>query len=234
MSVSYISRALAGLLWAKAGGICEYDGCTERLGVDPATKWEFNASYIAHIIADREGGPRGDRELSEELRRDISNLMLLCDRHHRLIDKIDVEKHTPDLLREMKKKHEDRIELLTSIEEERTTELLMYCANVGRMNAVVNYKKASNAILPDRYPASFHGISIGIKNSEIRDFDEVFWKSEVLHLERSFSEHVKPRIMDGSIEHLSIFAIAPQPLLMKPDLLTWVGRQMTQLPPRIA
>ena len=46
---------------------------------------------------------------------DLSNFMLLCDTHHRLIDKIEVEKHSENLLLEMKKEHEERIERVTAI-----------------------------------------------------------------------------------------------------------------------
>ena len=55
-------------------------------GVDGMIKYEFNIAYVAHIIADGAGGPRRDPVLSKKLKADISNLMLLCDQHHPLID----------------------------------------------------------------------------------------------------------------------------------------------------
>ena len=69
---------------------------------DDVTKAEFNTAYIAHIIADKPDGPRGDPVFSEQLKSDISNLMLLCDVHHRQIDKVDVPGHPVELLRDMK------------------------------------------------------------------------------------------------------------------------------------
>jgi hypothetical protein len=74
------------------------------------TQAEFNSAYIAHIIADKPTGPRGDAILSEQLKSDLSNLMLLCNVHHRLIDIADVDGHPADLLRAMKERHEQRIE----------------------------------------------------------------------------------------------------------------------------
>ena len=41
---------------------------------------------FAHIIADEPGGPRGHPVLSKQLAKELSNLMLLCLDHHRLID----------------------------------------------------------------------------------------------------------------------------------------------------
>src|SRR5438270_9024177 len=93
MSVSHIPERVKIRLWGKAAGRCEYEGCNQPLWLDSLTKAEFNISYIAHIIADSPDGPRGDPVLSEQLKSDLLNLMLLCDPHHRLVDKEDVARH---------------------------------------------------------------------------------------------------------------------------------------------
>lgn len=103
MSRSSIPQNISNLLWAKSAGRCQYEGCNKILYEDGLTKRGYNTAYIAHIIADSEDGPRGDKELSPKLCKDINNLMLLCDEHHRLIDKFDVDSHTVEVLREMKK-----------------------------------------------------------------------------------------------------------------------------------
>src|SRR5580700_1073415 len=113
MSISYIPETVKIRLWGKAGGRCQYDGCNRPLWLDTLTKVEFNTSYIAHIVADEPSGPRGDALLSKQLKSDLSNLMLLCDEHHRLVDKADVSAHPVDRLIEMKELHEKRIELVT-------------------------------------------------------------------------------------------------------------------------
>ena len=106
-------------LWVLAGGRCQYEGCNKPLWQDELTMAQMNTAYIAHIIAAEPNGPRGDKELSPKLATDISNLMLMCDEHHRLIDREDVEGHPVERLHEMKRKHEERIELLTSIKREK-------------------------------------------------------------------------------------------------------------------
>ena len=57
---------------------------------DETTAWEFNAAYIAHIIASNPDGPRGDEIRSHQLSDKIENMMIMCDKHHRLIDREDV------------------------------------------------------------------------------------------------------------------------------------------------
>ena len=90
MSVSSVPHAIRQRLWGMAGGRCEYTGCNHALWIDDVTQKNMNKSYVAHIIADEPGGPRGDVVLSLQLRGELSNLMLLCDPHHRLIDVEDV------------------------------------------------------------------------------------------------------------------------------------------------
>ena len=145
MSVSYIPEKVKIRLWGKAAGRCQYDGCNKPLWLDSLTKAEFNTAYIAHIIADKPGSPRGDLELSDKLKNDISNLMLMCDEHHRLIDREDVKGHPVDRLREMKHKHEGRIELLTSLMENKRSYILLYGANVGQHHTPV--KMGSSLLL---------------------------------------------------------------------------------------
>lgn len=119
MSVSYISDWVKFCLWGKAAGRCQYDGCNHPLFRDDVTQAAFNSAYIAHIVADKPEGPRGHPTLSEALKSDLNNLMLLCDVHHRLVDKVDVAGHPVEKLQGMKRKHEERMELLASISEGR-------------------------------------------------------------------------------------------------------------------
>jgi hypothetical protein len=182
---------------------------------DALTQFEFNIAYIAHIVADKQDGPRGDAVRSEQLKVDLSNLMLLCDEHHRLIDKIDVAGHPEERLQRMKRDHEHRMELLTGITPERQTEILMYGANVGMHASPLSFVKAAAAVIPDRYPANATGTVLGMSGSEIRDHDPEFWHLEEAHLKRRYAEQVKPQLQDGTIRHLSVFAIAPQPLLIQ-------------------
>jgi len=215
MSVSYIPEKVKIRLWGKAGGRCQYKGCNKQLYIDSLTKAEFNTAYIAHIIADSINGPRGHTTLSKTLKADISNLMLMCDEHHRLIDRDDVQGHPADVLNNMKSDHENRIKMVTSINSTMQSHIVMYGANIGEHTSLVSFDKVASALLPHRYPAEKPAIAIGLKNSSFYDNEELFWNMEVENLRRQFKSHIVPKLQQGEIEHFSIFALAPQPLLIE-------------------
>jgi hypothetical protein len=214
MSVSCIPETVKTRLWGKAGGRCQFEGCNQPLWIDVLTQAEFNSAYIAHIIADRASGPRGDPVLSEQLKADISNLMLLCDVHHRKIDIADVDGHPVELLRSMKERHEQRIELVTALGPDKQSHVVLYGANIGAHSAPLSLKKAAAAMLPERYPADSRPIALGMANSSLQDRDSAYWQAEAAQLRRHVSLQVKPRLAQGEIHHLSVFGLAPQPLLM--------------------
>ena len=214
MSVTAIPDPVKFALWGKAAGLCQYRGCNHTLWRDDLTRWEFNGAYIAHIVADKPNGPRGDAVLSPLLAADISNLMLMCDVHHRLIDRGAVAGHPVETLRQMKDEHERRVELQTGIGPDMQTEILCYSAGIGDHPAPTDYRLCMDALRPDRYPASVRGIGLGMKESAVTDTDALFWKFQEAHLRRQFADRLQPRLEDGSIRHLSVFAVAPQPLLM--------------------
>jgi len=224
MSVTSINSKNKILLWGKAGGRCEYQGCNKPLWIDSLTKYEFNSAYIAHIIADKPDGPRGHTTKSQKLKDDISNLMLLCDTHHRLIDIEDVKGHSVQSLRSMKKKHEDRLEILSSIMDDQRSHMLLYGANVGKINARLSWEKAIVAMVPNWYPAERQAIELSLINSSYKDDEKNYWSIERENLQRQFVEKVKPKIQVGSAEHFSIFALAPQPLLIE------LGRLLSDIP----
>lgn len=214
MSVSNIPEKVKFRLWGKAAGRCEYEGCNQRLWLDSLTKEEFNAAYIAHIVADSPAGPRGDPILSARLATEISNLMLMCDVHHRLIDKEDVAGHTVERLQAMKDSHETRIDILTDISKDRQSHILIYGANIGKQESPLSFKESSLAMVPAYYPASTHPLTLSLKNSSFEDSTPEYWQVEGQQLRNMIMQQVRPRIKSGEIAHLSVFALAPQPLLM--------------------
>jgi len=215
MSVTSISDKNKVLLWVKAGGRCQYRGCNEPLFIDILTKRNYNQAYIAHIVADAPKGPRGDGVRSPLLADDLSNLMLICDKHHRLIDKVDVVGHQEELLLEMKKEHEERIERVTGITKDMQSHILTYKANVGKNTPEMGYQTVSQYLLPEYYPARADAIDLSLSNSVQRDRDVAFWHTELENLESQFNRKMFQGFAKGEIRHLSVFAFAPMPLLIK-------------------
>jgi len=224
VSVSNIPEKIKIRLWGIAAGRCQYEGCNKPLWLDTLTKYEFNVAYIAHIIADSPDGPRGDPELSFKLKADISNLLLMCDKHHRLIDREDVVGHPPERLHKMKRMHEERIALVTSLSEEKRSHVILYGANIGQHHVLVSWEKAFKAMLPNWYPAQKPAIELSLKNSSFQDHESSYWLIEREQLRRQFAEAVKPLLAMGQVQHFSILALAPQPLLIE------LGRLLSDIP----
>jgi hypothetical protein len=215
MSVTRIPEKVKSLLWAKSAGRCEFDGCNEPLWRDGLTQLEMNFGDVAHIIGDRYDGPRGHTELSTAYCADISNLMLMCQKHHRMIDQI-LEMYPDDLLRQMKRNHEERMELLTEIKPDKTSHVLIFKCQVGSVSPKIDFRDAWSAMFPEWYPTSRMPIELGMENCAYEDYEEQYWQIHSTNLERQFSEKIKPIVTRREERnHLSVFAFAPQPLLIK-------------------
>jgi len=92
-------------LFAYSGNQCAMPNCTETL-VDVSGTM---LGKIAHICAAEKGGARYDSKMTDEQRRDISNLIIVCGKHHDIIDDKNNETNYPtDLLRRYKTTHEGR------------------------------------------------------------------------------------------------------------------------------
>lgn len=204
-----IKAETARMLWAVSGGICEFRGCPTRLFSHHVTGENINLSEKAHIYAFSEGGKRFSRLIARAKINDIDNLMLVCESCHKLIDNSDTD-YSAEVLIEMKKEHEQRIELLTSIKPDLHSEVVIYNCNIGNSTIKINDYVANMAIIPDHYPTRKKPISLS-PSLELYDNEDDFWSVMSTDLERRFNLN-KDSIADS---HISLFAIAPQPLLFK-------------------
>ncbi len=214
-----IPMSVRCMLWGRAAGRCEFVGCNRRVSRHPKTKETANLADAAHIIGFSEDGPRGEDELSEELAKDIDNLMLICKICHKTID-AKQDYYTVSLLCQMKQDHERRIDVVSGIDREHSSHVLLYGANVGEHSSKLTFQKAAWAMLPDWYPAETVAIRLGMVNSSFRDAEEEFWKIQKKQLQKLINQRVRPRLANEDIGHLSIFGFAPQPLLMLLGLLS--------------
>lgn len=90
-------------LFALSGNCCAFPNCDSPLVEESGTV----TGEIAHIKAGAENGPRFDPGQSDEERHSFENLMLLCARHHTIIDS-EVDLYHVALLSEMKRTHEKK------------------------------------------------------------------------------------------------------------------------------
>jgi 5-methylcytosine-specific restriction endonuclease McrA len=200
------------MLWGRAAGRCQL--CNQPVSWNPQTKEDVNVAEAAHIIGFSVDGPRGEDDLSAELAEELDNLMLMCRGCHKTIDANHAQ-YPVDQLRRMKRAYEERVERVTAIGQEHGSHILLYGANIGDHHPQVSYRATAPALIIDgRYPASRTPIALSMTNSAFRDHNGDFWRIESQQLQTMIGQQVKPRLRPGDIEHLSIFAIAPQPLLV--------------------
>ena len=191
-------------------------GCNEDLIGDLiAGREDGKFGFIAHVVADSADGPRGDPVRSPALAKDPSNLMLLCAKHHKGVDVDYLADHPESVLLEMKAEHEDRIAIVTGIAEERAAHVLRFAADIGQRDALVSTRSIFMAMPPDRHPAEGRTIDIELIGCDYADHEETYWTIQQDNLRRVFARKVKERIEQKEIRQLSVFALAPQPLLIE-------------------
>jgi SMODS-associated and fused to various effectors sensor domain len=213
------SRRVVGsvqnMLWGRAAGRCEFAGCNKPLWKSSVTQEPVNIAQKAHIYAFSAKGPRGRGHIPQALLNGVDNLMLVCHECHQKIDhRRDGGRYKGRLLQQMKAAHEDRIHRVTGISPSRKSHILLYGANIGEHGSPLVYDEAASALFPRRYPATDAPILLSVVNSPSSDRDADYWSSESTTLERAFGHAVQERIKHGDIRHLSVFALAPQPLLV--------------------
>lgn len=223
-SVSTRSRSV---IWARAAGRCQFPACGQDLTRDlVAGAEDRNFGFIAHIVAETPKGPRGDPVRSSLLCDDPTNLMLLCAKHHKWID-VDAEADYPEArLLKMKADNERRISIVGSIDEERASHVIRYAANIGNHESPLAYEHVASAMLPDRYPAEGRQtIDLELAGCAFADDEAAYWAFQRENLVRQFNLKVRERLQSRDIRHVSVFGLAPQPLLIE------LGRQLGDILP---
>lgn len=198
-------------LWVKAGGRCEFPGCNEEVWRDDLTQQIDNFAHVAHNVAASPDGPRGDEELSPELQTDYDNLLLLCLTHSKLVDGRNQEHYTVEQLKEYKVRHEERIQLQTSLGPDLKTTVVRLQAPIRERRVAVSKAQTYEA-LDNRFPSDDKGVFLDFSN-KAGSGDEAFWTE----YGREIAVEVKHAFRNGNNEmrydHLSVFALAPIPVL---------------------
>lgn len=96
------SITAAKTLFALSCNTCFYDACEEVL---TKPEWKQVNGEVAHIRGERPGAARYEKSMSEPERRAYDNLMLLCPKHHKLVDRLEPDAHSVERLLKMKERH---------------------------------------------------------------------------------------------------------------------------------
>ena len=201
------------VLWARAGGRCEFEGCNELLCEDWLTGKTINGAQVAHIrpIAKSARYKKGQ---PKKLKTDINNLMLLCYKHHHLVDFEAPEEYPEDRLQTMKQKHEERVKRATEVQDNKQTLVVLYAANIANDTPYLSFRDAQLAISPQFFCAEHSPVRIQLMGV-LKETDNGFWDTEDKNLMLSVQRLVLEPLKQAQCEHVSLFAIAPQPLLVR-------------------
>jgi hypothetical protein len=211
----HIRESVRWMLWGKAAGRCEFSGCNRLLWKSPVTQEKVNIAEAAHIYAFSTDGPRGNEGIDEEQLNQLDNLMLACHDCHKTMDNDGVgDRYSVELLRQWKSEHERRIEIVTGVDPKKQSHVVLFGAGIGEHSKPLNFAEAAYALFPDWYPAEDRPIALEIIDGIEKDSAEDYWKTQRTNLITKFRLRVKERIERGEIEHISVFALAPQPLLI--------------------
>lgn len=105
-----ISDSIKAEVASLAAWRCQFEGCGENLRTHLLPGIRGNFSYFAHIVASSPDGPRGDKVLSPQLANDPANILLLCDKCHRTIDRVAPHHYSQQRLQEMRARNLSSVE----------------------------------------------------------------------------------------------------------------------------
>jgi hypothetical protein len=125
-------------LFLKSGNLCAFPGCNQLM-------MDIEGDFIGqlcHIEAAEEGGERFNPSMTNDERRAVANLMLMCYPHH--VKTNDVNTYTVDVLRKMKSDHERRFSepqraILEKLTDWTTVDVPKVARNLRRMCRVLGW-----------------------------------------------------------------------------------------------
>lgn len=200
------------LLFAKSAGRCEI--CNELLVEDMVTKEDVILGEKAHIYAFSKTGPRPSKKSERKELNMVGNLILTCPTCHTKIDKQESMKYyTVEFLKNQKRRHEERIRLVTSFTDDRGTRVLKMAASVNGEKVVLSTEDMVTALMEEKL------FSDVINPAEI-DFtansgfnNATYWNGKKQEINETAGKFLEGAIRD-KVKHISVFAIGPIPLLM--------------------
>ena len=205
-------------------------GCNNLVYESHVTYDEVKFGEIAHNIAASKGGPRGDKDPfwhidpaidNETDYNAIDNLLLLCPECHAEVDK-NSKKYPVELLRKMKKSHEDRIRTLTSITEERECILVSFAAPIAKTICYLAEDQMLLSLADSRYFSAPEN-RIDLSQADMQDGE--FILAQKANLKREFTARVEYKLQETS-KPVALFSLAPIPLLILLGSLFPTGTRM--------
>lgn len=197
-------------LIACTAGRCEFRGCNQFLYENSLTGTSGTFAEKAHIVAFKENGPRGNEGTRPEEINGIDNLMLLCARCHKEIDD-NPSRYPRSLLEQHKREHEDRIRHVCGLGPEMRTCVLQLKARIGTDVIDVSRSEIVDAVSPHYPTPDTHVIDLTALGDEKAG---TFYDFAAARICEEAEKIYKTGSILHDIKHLSVFGLAPIPLLV--------------------
>ena len=199
------------LLAARSAGRCEFAGCNKYLFEHPLTLRTGNFSEHAHIVAFSEAGPRG-RDVPRPAKINSQrNLMLLCAECHKLIDDNPAD-YPRRVLEQYKQDHEERVKHVTGLGPDMLTSVVQLKATIGGSAVDIPAAHIYDAVAP-RYPTDRKGHVIDLTSYGAENREE-YYRLATSKIQQEISRLYAPGMDIETTRHISLFALAPIPLLV--------------------
>jgi hypothetical protein len=185
---------------------------------------ELSLGELAHIVGQQEshGSPRGLADLAGADRDTADNLMLVCgDDHHEIDDPATLDVFTVELLRDLKRRHEDRIHHVTAMAEDHSTTVIRMLAPVRGREVELTRQTAATTVIRvahrfPRYLESYHrhGIEIDLRHlpGEIEAGPD-YYRTATAQIDKVI-RRLNEGVANDEVANLSVFAFARIPLLV--------------------
>jgi 5-methylcytosine-specific restriction endonuclease McrA len=203
-------------VWARAAGCCVR--CHRNLvGSGSTFLHSVLMAELAHNVG-ATGSAGSPRALAEEVenREAEENLLLLCHECHRTVDNPDHAAYfTVDVLRRMKQEHEARVRAAATSGGMPQTAALRVGGLVRGAMSMASQRQTADALLSDGYLGQVEGRWQGDFLAEIKGSPSrpSYWAAAQDEINDALSL-VEQAVSGGRVDHLSVFAIAPVPLLV--------------------
>jgi 5-methylcytosine-specific restriction endonuclease McrA len=197
------------MLWGLAGGHCEFAGCNEPLLEHSVTSMQVSLAEVAHVVAFSDYGARGKRNRPPNVH-SLDNLMLLCASCHKLVDD-KPDDFTREMLRVCKRVHEARVRHLTSLAPDMGTTVVQLKALIAGRTVDIPVSHVYEAVSP-RWPTSRQGHVIDLTAINVED--DAGTKAAADKIDAEVTNLYRPGMDADKARHISLFALAPIPLLM--------------------
>lgn len=120
------------MIWGRSGNMCAFPDCKKTLVIDETLTDDPSViGEEAHIVAQKEEGPRGKSSLMPEQRDKYDNLILLCNTHHKIVDDQENE-YTTDKLHQFKENHENWVKANLSIDKVKLKDDELYASYIEK------------------------------------------------------------------------------------------------------